>query len=261
MSQTCSPSQRSSKRELQVDQQVERAQQPLSAKTATPTTKTKPRSTATTDKPICRFFLQPDGCKNADNCQYALPRTNGKSLRCGSESHNLQACTCPVLADNSLLAPAVLSQPQPFAKRKGKAADAQSSKQGAQDKKKGKGTSKSKGRKPKPAAKSGEVDFDENAQADQDEPEASQQPDEDQEDDPEAYVVDAQSSEESDMDSDGMLDWSASECKDYKERSMATVACACPDSSVKPSDTWEWRGPCCLVRVHRQAHRRLFTPT
>ena len=52
------------------------------------------------------------------------------------------------------------------------------------------------------------------------------------------------------MDSDGMLDWSASECKDYKDRIMATVACACPDSSVKPSDTWEWRGPCLLVRVH-----------
>ena len=49
------------------------------------------------------------------------------------------------------------------------------------------------------------------------------------EDDPEAYLVEAQSSSsESEMDSDGMLDWSASECKDYKDRIMATVACACP---------------------------------
>ena len=73
-----------------------------------------------------------------------------------------------------------------------------------------------------------------------------QEHDKDQEEDPEAYLVDAQSSEESDMDSDGMLDWSASVYKDYKDRIMATVACACPDSSMKPSDTWEWRGPCCL---------------
>ena len=82
-------------RELQVDQQVERAQQPLSAKTAIPTTKPKPKSAPASDKPVCRFFLKPDGCKNGDNCQYAHPRTNGKCLRCGSESHNLQACTRP----------------------------------------------------------------------------------------------------------------------------------------------------------------------
>ena len=80
-------------RELQVDQQVERAQQPLSAKTAIPTTKPKCRGPSETDKPVCRFFLKPDGCKNGDNCQYAHPRTNGKCLRCGSESHNLQAST------------------------------------------------------------------------------------------------------------------------------------------------------------------------
>ena len=63
------------------------------------------------------------------------------------------------------------------------------------------------------------------------------------------------------MYSEGMLDWSASECKDYKDRIMATVACACPVSSVKLHDTWEWRGPCCLVRVHRQTRKCLFTPT
>ena len=60
------------------------------------------------------------------------------------------------------------------------------------------------------------------------------------------------------MESDGMLDWSASECKDYKDRIMATVACACPDSSVKLNDKWEWRETCCLVRVHRQMHRCLL---
>ena len=81
-------------RELQVDLQVERAQQPLSAKTAAPTTKSKPRPMTTSDKPVCRFFL-PDVCKNGDNCQYSHPRTNGECLRCGSESHNLQACTHP----------------------------------------------------------------------------------------------------------------------------------------------------------------------
>ena len=56
-------------RELQVDQQVERAQQPLSAKTAIPTTKPKPKGATETDKPVCRFFLKPDGCKNGDTCQ------------------------------------------------------------------------------------------------------------------------------------------------------------------------------------------------
>ena len=58
-------------RELRVDQQVERAQQPLSAKTAIPTTKSKPKTTPETDKPVCRFFLKPDGCGNGDDCQYA----------------------------------------------------------------------------------------------------------------------------------------------------------------------------------------------
>ena len=81
------------------------------------------------------------------------------------------------------------------------------------DKKKGKGKSKGKDRKSKPSAKSGDVDFNEDTQADQEEPE--DQADE-QEDDPEAYLVEAQTSE-SEMESDGMLDWSASECKDYKD--------------------------------------------
>ena len=75
--------------------------------------------------------------------------------------------------------------------------------------------SKSKERKSKPSAKSGDVDFDEDAQAEPDEPDAQ---DADQDEDPEAYLVEAQTSEESEMDSDGMLDWSASECKDYKDR-------------------------------------------
>ena len=63
------------------------------------------------------------------------------------------------------------------------------------------------------------------------------------------------------MDSDGMLDWSASDCEDYEDRIMAAFARACPDSWNKLSDTWEWRGPCCLFRVHRQMRRCLFTPT
>ena len=37
---------------LQVDQQVEHAQQPLSAKTAIPTTKPKPKGSTETDKPV-----------------------------------------------------------------------------------------------------------------------------------------------------------------------------------------------------------------
>ena len=69
--------------------------QALSAKTAIPTTKSKPKPATETDKPVCRIFLKPDGCKNGDNCQYAHPRTNGKCLHCASEAQNLQACTRP----------------------------------------------------------------------------------------------------------------------------------------------------------------------
>ena len=59
-----------------------------------------------------------------------------------------------------------------------------------------------------------------------------------------------------------MLDWSASKCKDYKDVAFATVACASPPTSQDTlGDTWEWQGPCCLVRVHRQFRRCLYTPT
>ena len=184
-------------RELQVDQQVERAQQPLSAKTAIPTTKSKPKGPSEKDKPVCCFFLKPDGCKNGDNCQYAHPRTNGKCLRCGSESHNLQACTRPRRQQSSRSSSAKPAPRMPYAKPKGRAADAQTSSQGNQEKKKAKGKSKGKGRQTKPTAKSGDVDFDENAQAEQEEPDQPQEQDEDQEDDPEAYCVEAQSTSES----------------------------------------------------------------
>ena len=82
--------------ELQVDQQVERAKQTLSAKAARPTTKPKPKGATETDKPVCRFFLKPDhhpdGCKNGDTCQYSHPNQREVSTS-GSDSHNLQACT------------------------------------------------------------------------------------------------------------------------------------------------------------------------
>ena len=47
---------------------------------------------------------------------------------------------------------------------------------------------------------------------------------------------------------------------DYKGRTCAYTAAS---SSIPAStkDSWEWRGSCCLVRVHRQARRCLFTPT
>ena len=47
-------------RRLQVDMQVrERAQQPLSAKTAIPTTKPKPGPMTKTDKQVCRLQILP----------------------------------------------------------------------------------------------------------------------------------------------------------------------------------------------------------
>ena len=47
---------------------------------------------------------------------------------------------------------------------------------------------------------------------------------------------------------------------DYKERACASTAVHTVPS-VSTKDSCEWRGACCLVRVHRQARRCLFTPT
>ena len=47
---------------------------------------------------------------------------------------------------------------------------------------------------------------------------------------------------------------------DYKERAFASTAVH-TSLPVSAKDSWEWRGSCCLVRVHRQARRCLFTPT
>ena len=165
----------------------------------------------------------------------------------------------PVLADNSLLDPAVQSQPQRshMLSLKEEQLMPRLPVKATRRRRKPKGKSKGKGRQTKPTAKSGDVAFDEKAQAEHEEQEESHEQDEEQEDDPEAYLVAAQTStSESEMDSDGMLDWSASECKDYKD-CVATVACASPDSFSTLKDTWEWRGPCCLVRVHRQLRRCL----
>ena len=122
--------------ELQVDQQVERAKQPPSAKTAIPTTKPKVKGATETEKSVCQFFPKPDACKNGDSCQCSHPRTNGKCLRCGSESHNLQACACPRRQQSSRSSSAKPAPRKPYAKPKGSAADAQTTSQGTQDKKK-----------------------------------------------------------------------------------------------------------------------------
>ena len=179
---------------------------------------------------MCRFVLKPDGCKNGDNCQYAHPRTNEKCLRCGSESHNLQACTRPSRQQSSRSSSVKPAPKKTYAKPKGRAADTQGSNQGYKQNQKAKGKSKGKGIQTKPTAKTGDVDFDDLAQAEHDDQDEEQEQNEPQEEDPEAYVVAAQtSSSESEMESDGMLDWSASECKDYKD-CVATVACASPNS-------------------------------
>ena len=46
-----------------------------------------------------------------------------------------------------------------------------------------------------------------------------------------------------------VADWDVSDAR----------AASVPQKPV--NDTWEWRGPCCLVRVHRQPRKTLFTPT
>ena len=102
--------------------------------------------------------------------------------------------------------------------------------QGSQEKKKSRGKSKGKGSQTKPTAKRGDVDFDDDAQADPADQDDDQAHDEPQEDDPEAHLIAAAtSSSESEVETDGMRDWSASECKGYKV-GIATVACAASES-------------------------------
>ena len=123
-------------RELQGDQQVERAQQPLSAKTAVPMTKPKPQRPTS---------------------QFAVSFANQMDARL----ETIVSMHIPILMGS--VCDVKPAPKKTYAKPNGKAADAQSSNQGAQDKKKAKGKSKGKDRKTKPTAKSGEIDFDENA--------------------------------------------------------------------------------------------------
>ena len=77
----------------------------------------------------------------------------------------------------------------------------------------------------------------------------------------EVYFVDGQTSG-SKEDLGCTPDWSASECTDYKACALAPVACASPQTTLHPlHDTWEWRGPCYVVRALRQVRRYLYTPT
>ena len=134
---------------------------------------------------------------------------HGKCLRCGSESHNLQACTRPRRQQSSRSDSVKPASKKTYAKPKGKAADTQGSNTGSQEKKKSKGKSRGKGSQTKPTAKGGDVDFFEDPhQADPDDQDEERAHDELQEDDPEAYVIAAATSSfESDVESDGMLDW------------------------------------------------------
>ena len=107
-------------RELQVDQQVERAQQPLSAKTAIPTTKSKPKGNARTD---------PDGCKNGENCQYALhiPVPMGSVCAVAQSRTISRLVPVPRRQQSSRSSSAKPAPKKTYAKPKGKAVDAQTS--------------------------------------------------------------------------------------------------------------------------------------
>ena len=139
--------------ELQVDMQVERAHQPVAAKTVAPITKSKSTPVSTTDKPVCPFFLKPDGCKNGDNCQYAHPRTKKKKASvCDAARKHTVFKIAPVHAVNNRLGPESRSgnfKPAPkkeYSKAKGKTAEAQTSKApSTSDKSRGKGTYKREG--------------------------------------------------------------------------------------------------------------------
>ena len=83
-------------RELQVDQQVERAQQPLSAKTAIPTTKPKPKGS--TQRQINQFVVSFSNQMDARmeiHASMHTPAPMGSVCAVALESRNLQACTRP----------------------------------------------------------------------------------------------------------------------------------------------------------------------
>ena len=122
--------------------------------------------------------------------------------------------------------------------------------------------------KNKPSAKTGKVDFDD-AENDVPEQEDTQEWTEEP-DEPEVYFADGQTSE-SEGDVGCMPDWS---CK--RERGLQSVcvcsSCVQPHLRQPPSffmiqslwDSWEWHGPCCLVRARSQVRRclyRVYTPT
>ena len=173
-----------------------------------------------------------------DNGQYAHPGINGKCLRCGSESHNLQACTCPRRQQSSRSSSAKAAPKKTHAKPKGKTADAKVSNQGPQDKNKEKASLKARIERPSLQTKAVTSTLTRMPRLTKTNQKHRLKIK--KKEDPEAYLAEAQTSDESEMDADGMLDWSASECKDYKDRAMVTVARARPDSSAKQSDTWEW---------------------
>ena len=102
--------------------------QQLLSKTAAPTAKFKAKPTLSTDKQVCRFFLEPEGCENGDERQYAHPRTNGKCLRCGSETHSRQDCTRPRLQQASPSGKPKPARKNEYSKAKGRTAEAQTSK-------------------------------------------------------------------------------------------------------------------------------------
>ena len=201
-------------RELQVDQQVERAQQPLSAKTAIPTTKAKPKTTTETDKLVCRFFLnQMDaGMEIIASLQIHTPQAPALWFRITQPSSLYPSSPTTVFS----LQQCEASAQEALSKGRRRRPRFQITDPGTR--KVSQRAAKGKDRKTKPSAKSGDVDFDEDAQAEPDEPEGRKIQS------PEAYLVEAQTFEESEMVSDVTLDWSASECKDYKDRTSATVA-------------------------------------
>ena len=77
-----------------------------SAKTVAPTAKFKSKPVSTNDKPVCRFFLNPDECKNGDTCHMRIRMESVYDVVRKSVVYK----TAPVLADNSLCGQACAQQ-------------------------------------------------------------------------------------------------------------------------------------------------------
>ena len=202
-------------------------------------------------------FLGPLGSRSPEPVRHVNRFKIRQGPSCGSVRRNLAQCDRPGRLKNTKHSKGKSTPVGPTSKPPagGRPADAQvqRSPDKPKDKKKGKGKGTSEKNKAK--TKIGEVDF-----ADEDQEEVD--------DNVGVNEKDAEACEAVAVFSDSedifgyVADWDESDASDYKGCIRAPVACETASLPQKiVNDKWELRGPCCLVRFHRQPRKKLFTLT